>query len=227
MDDLSDDLIALDGRIEALQKKVDAQQKVVNAQPKKKWTQEQIASAWIKRLAAMACGWLPGARSGRHTRNTWPSSGACWNSNRPTSIPGKFKITELIPPKSLGPLNSLWDLRHYVTGRAPGGLVLAEDGSLDWERSFRTVDYFPALRSISVRNNVQPGLAPKPVDFIAVRIPRESLTSFRPAINPIAMRSCYGAMPRIRRWFSPAVTSFATCRVTEDLKPPNWGRVCH
>ena len=69
--------------------------------------------------------------------------------------PGKFKITELIPPKSLGPLNSLWDLQHYVIGRAPGGLVLAEDGSLDWDRSFRTVDYFSALRSISVRNNVQ------------------------------------------------------------------------
>ena len=80
-------------------------------------------------------------------------------------------MTELIPPKSLGPLNSLWDLRHYVTGRAPGGLVVAADGSLDWERSFRTVDYFTALRSISVRNNVQAGVAPKPVDFIAVRIP--------------------------------------------------------
>jgi hypothetical protein len=49
--------------------------------------------------------------------------------------------------------------------------VIAEDGSLDWERSFRTVDYFSALRSISVRNNVQPGLAPKPIDFVAVRIP--------------------------------------------------------
>src|SRR6185295_3989419 len=32
-------------------------------------------------------------------------------------------------------------------------------------------DYFSALRSISVRNNVQADLAPQPVDFIAVRIP--------------------------------------------------------
>ena len=83
----------------------------------------------------------------------------------------KFKITELIPPKSLGPPNSLSDLRHYVTGRAPGGLVVTEDGSLNWDRSFQTVDYLSALRSISVRNNVQPGLAPKPIDFIAVGIP--------------------------------------------------------
>ena len=80
-------------------------------------------------------------------------------------------MSDLIPTKSLGPLNSYWDLRHYVTGRAPGGLVLAEDGSLDWEHSFRTVDYFTALRSIAVRNNVQKGLASKPVDFIAVQIP--------------------------------------------------------
>jgi len=67
-------------------------------------------------------------------------------------------------------------LRHYVTGLGPDGLVLREDGSLDWERSFRTIDYLSSMRSISVRNNVQAALAPQPVDFIAVRIAKESLT---------------------------------------------------
>jgi hypothetical protein len=165
MDDLSDELIALDSRIEALQKKVDAQPK------KKKWTPEQVSRGLDKdarREVVRLNAW-------RAERKAYAEYVAIiWRllDLKPADFdPGKFKMTELIPPKSLGPLNSLWDLRHYVTGRAPGGLVVAEDGSLDWDRSFRTVDYFSALRSISVRNNVQPGLAPKPIDFIAVRIP--------------------------------------------------------
>src|SRR5665213_3125158 len=117
----------------------------------------------------------PRKRKGPSTRSPWAADRKSYAeyvaiisrllSRSPADFdPGQFKMTELIPPKSLGPLNSLWDLRHYVTGRVPGGLVVAADGSLDWERSFRTVDYFTALRSISVRNNVQPGVAPKPVD---------------------------------------------------------------
>jgi hypothetical protein len=165
MDDLSEELTALDARIEAQQKLVDAQPK------KKKWTPEQVSRGVDKdarRDGVRLASW-------RAERKAYAEYVAIiWRllDLKPADFdPGKFKMTELIPPKSLGPLNSLWDLRHYVTGRAPGGLVAAEDGSLDWDRSFRTVDYFSALRSISVRNNVQPGLAPKPIDFIAVRIP--------------------------------------------------------
>jgi len=165
IDDLSDELIALDARI-------DAQQKLVDALPKKKkWTKDQIGLGLDKdarRDAVRLASW----RTDRKAYSEYVA--IIWRllDLKPADFdPGKFKITELVPPKSLGPLNSLSDLRHYVTGRAPGGLVVAEDGSLDWERSFQTVDYLSALRSISVRNNVQPGLAPRPVDFIAVRIP--------------------------------------------------------
>ena len=176
MDALSDDLAELDGRIEALQKQIDAQQKRVNAQPKKKWTKEQISLGLDKdarRDGVRLATWRAERKAyGEYVAVIWRLLDL-----KPADFdPGKFKISELIPPKSLGPLNSYWDLRHYVTGRAPGGLVTAEDGSLDWERSFQNVDYLSALRSISVRNNVQPGLAPKPVDFIAVRIRREKLT---------------------------------------------------
>jgi hypothetical protein len=177
MDALSDDLAELDGRIEALQKQIDAQQKRVNAQPKKKWTKEQISLGLDKdarRDGVRLGSWRAERKAyGEYVAVIWRLLDL-----KPADFdPGKFKISELIPPKSLGPLNSYWDVRHYVTGRAPGGLVTAGDGSLDWERSFQTVDYLSALRSISVRNNVQPGLAPKPVDFIAVRIRREKLTT--------------------------------------------------
>jgi hypothetical protein len=84
--------------------------------------------------------------------------------------PGKFNMEDLIPKKSLGEPNSLGDLQRYVAGPAPGGLVAAADGSLDWEQSFRHIDYFPALSGISVRNNVQKGVGARPVDFIAVAV---------------------------------------------------------
>ena len=164
-DDLYAELTALDMRIEALQKLVDAQPK------KKKWTREQIGLG-LDKAARRDTVRLAGWRAERKAYADYVAIIRRLLDLKPADFdPGKFKITELIPPKSLGPLNSLWDLRHYVTGRAPGGLVTAPDGSLDWDRSFRTVDYFSALRSISVRNNVQAGIAPKPVDFIAVRIP--------------------------------------------------------
>ena len=80
---------------------------------------------------------------------------------------GRIKITDLIPVRSLGDPNSVHELQKYVTGPSTAGMVVAEDGSLDWKRSFRYVDYFAALSSIQVRNNVQKDVGSRPVDFIA------------------------------------------------------------
>jgi hypothetical protein len=176
LDDLSAELTALDARIES-------QQKLADAQPKK-WTQGQIELGIDKearREAVRLTTW-------RAERKAYAEYVAIiWRLLTVTPAdfdPGRFKISELVPPKSLGPLNSLWDLQHYVIGRAPGGLAIRDDGSLDWERSFRTVDYLSALRSISVRNNVQAGIAPQPVDFVAVRIPRATLVNLPPEAQP-------------------------------------------
>lgn len=166
LDDLSQELAALDARIETRQNRVEAQPK--------KWTKDQVSRGLDKnarREAVQLSAWRAERKAySEYVATIW----RLLNLTPADFDPGRFKITELVPPKSLGPLNSLWDLRHYVTGRAPGGLVLKEDGSLDWERSFTTVDYFAALRSISARNNVQQGIAPQPVDFIAVRIPERN-----------------------------------------------------
>jgi hypothetical protein len=173
VDDLSEELIALDGRIEAQQKKVDAQPK--------KWTTSQISLGLDKdarRDAVHLTAWRAERKNyAEYVATIW----RLLNITPADFDPGKFKMDELIPAKSLGPLNSFWDLRHYVTGRAPGGLALREDGSLDWDRSFRTVDYLSALRSLAIRNNVQAGVAPQPIDFIAVRIPREAVAAAVPS----------------------------------------------
>jgi hypothetical protein len=65
-----------------------------------------------------------------------------------------------------------------VAGIAPGGLVLQSDGSLDSERSFVHVDYFSLLHNVTVRNNVQAGVANHPVDLVAVRLPAELVKPF-------------------------------------------------
>jgi len=95
--------------------------------------------------------------------------------------PGKFKIEDLIPRRSMGELNSIHDLQHYVIGPSPTGLVVAADGSLDRDKSFRTVDYFSALTALRVRNNVQKGVGARPIDFIAVAAAPDKVFLYRDA----------------------------------------------
>jgi len=172
LDDLSEELAALDIRINAQQQLVDAQTKQTK---KTKWTKEQIALGLDKEARRQGVR-LTTWKAERRGYSEYAEIVGRLLALTPADFdPGKFKIPQLVPPKSLGPANSLWDLRHYVTGLGSDGLVLREDGSLDWDRSFRTIDYLALLRSITVRNNVQAGLSQQPVDFIAVRIPRESL----------------------------------------------------
>jgi hypothetical protein len=71
----------------------------------------------------------------------------------------------------MGDRNTLHELTNYVMGVAPGGLVLAADGSLDIGRSFARVDYVALLNGVKVRNNVQTGVGPAPVDFTVVSVP--------------------------------------------------------
>jgi hypothetical protein len=89
--------------------------------------------------------------------------------------PRRLKIEDVIARGSMGRHNSIYDLQNYVVGFRSGGPVLAADGSLDLQRSFARVDYFRLLHDAAVRNNVQPEVDSHPVDFVAVRLPREQL----------------------------------------------------
>ncbi len=69
--------------------------------------------------------------------------------------PGKLKIVDVIAKNAMGERNSIHQLQNYIVGIAPGGLVIKPDGSLDMQRSFVRVNYFPLLHEVSVKNNVQ------------------------------------------------------------------------
>ncbi|MEP7342297.1 MAG: alkaline phosphatase family protein [Acidobacteriota bacterium] len=77
--------------------------------------------------------------------------------------PRKLKIEDVIAPRAMGESNTIHDLQNYIVAFDGGG-------------GFRRVDYFSLLAALRVRNNVQPGVGSHPVDFIAVRIPREAIT---------------------------------------------------
>ena len=91
--------------------------------------------------------------------------------------PLKLKIEDLISKDSMGRRNSIHDLQNYVVGIGQDGLVLRSDGSLDEDRSFVRLDYFDLLKKQTVRNNVQAGVSTQPIDFIATRIPRETIAA--------------------------------------------------
>jgi hypothetical protein len=90
--------------------------------------------------------------------------------------PSRIRIEDVIAKGAMGTHNSIYSLQNYVVGFAPGGPQLAADGSLDLQKSFQRVDYFALLNSIAMRNNVQPEVDPRPIDFVAVRIAPESLS---------------------------------------------------
>src|SRR5213078_914775 len=81
----------------------------------------------------------------------------------------KVVIEDVIAPKAMGDHNSIYDLQNYVVGLSPAGLTLREDGTLDTQKSFVTVDYLQLLASQRVRNNVQAKLSDRPIDFVALR----------------------------------------------------------
>jgi hypothetical protein len=104
---------------------------------------------------------------------------------RPDELkPGQVRIRSLIPRRALGERNSIADLQRYIAGPSPRGLVVAADGKLDVAASFQRIDYFARLASQRVRNNVQPEVGSKPVDFIAAAAPRSALADLPSADRP-------------------------------------------
>ena len=91
--------------------------------------------------------------------------------NRENFRPEKWRVSDLIAKQSVGLGNTVHQLQNYVAGPNPSGLVFAADGGLDFAASFKRIDYLELLHSRAVRNNVQPGVSNRPIDFVALRAP--------------------------------------------------------
>ena len=187
--EIKDELGALRGLIER-------QRQVVEAQPKK-WTKED-ADAGRDRESRRQFARLDSWRTDEREYTAYLQSLLNLLSlDRARFNPSVAKVEDFIPKGAMGDHNTLHELQNYVAGPAPTGLALAPDGSLDFEKSFVRVNYFQLLGDLSVRNNVQPGVENRPVDFVAVRVPAESLDgALRPDERPDEAFWLYGGRDR-------------------------------
>lgn len=172
--DWSRKLTELEEELGALRRLIERQRFVVAAQPEK-WTKEDRdrgRDQEARREYARLASWMGDEREytayARTLRNLL-------SLRRETFEPKAYKIETLIAPRAMGEPNTVHQLQNYVFGLAPQGLVLTPDGALDLARSFRRMNYFAALHETTLRNNVQPEVGNRPVDFVAVRLPAELL----------------------------------------------------
>jgi hypothetical protein len=155
----------LDEELQALKQAIEARKIVVRDQPGKFKDLGERRSAW--RLRQELADW----------QEEYESYGAYVKRLRrllafepdPRKV-FKEKIGDLIPEMSLGDSNTQEQLRHYVAGPAPTGLVLTPASRLDEERSFRYIDYPKLFCEQRGFNRPQPELPEKPIDFTAMRI---------------------------------------------------------
>jgi hypothetical protein len=97
---------------------------------------------------------------------------------------GRFRIEQVIAPRTMGDPNTVAQLRNYVVGWGEGGPMLNAAGDLDWQASFKRIDYFDLLGKVRVRNAVQRGVGNQPMDFAATRIDGSSLAGLAAGEEP-------------------------------------------
>ena len=166
------DLDELKTELNALNQAIAEQRKLWEAQPKK-FTKQQTEAGLddtAKRI------WVQLDRWEREQKQYSDYAATLQNLLKLSAeafTPTQIKIASVIPKQSMGDRNTIYELQNYIVGASPDGLVLNGDGTLDMNRSFVRIDYFSLLRGVSVRNNVQPGIANRPIDMIATRLDRE------------------------------------------------------
>jgi len=154
----------------ALREAIVERKKLVNQQPKT-WTAEQRDRGEDKAARRLDDELQAWEREYTHYTGYLEHLRALLNFQLNPTRPFRSKISGLIPELALGDNNDVWDLQNYVAGASPHGLVLDAAGKLDEQRSFIHVDHFPLLARQRARNNPQPAVSSRPIDFIAMRLP--------------------------------------------------------
>jgi len=161
----------LEEEMRALQQAIQARKKMIQTQPKTWRTgqREEGADKAARRNADELENWQ---REYSEYSSYLSHLKALLALHLDAQHPFRAKISELIPELALGDNNTVGDLQNYVAGPAAGGLVLDSGGRLDQQRSFIHVNYFAQLSEQRARNNPQPALSSRPIDFIAMRLPK-------------------------------------------------------
>jgi uncharacterized coiled-coil protein SlyX len=175
-DEWQKNLSELNEEIAALHRVLERQRAQLDALPKK-WTKEEAAAGRDKEAQRLFARYDSGSGDEREYNEYARTLTNLLSLHRENFDASKLKIEDFIAKGAMGEANSIYKLQNYIVGVAPGGFVVNAGGSLDTAKSFARVDYFSLLHDASVRNNVQKGVANRPIDFVAVRVSRELLAS--------------------------------------------------
>ncbi|MFL6353093.1 MAG: alkaline phosphatase family protein [Bryobacteraceae bacterium] len=165
-------IASLDEEMRALAQAIEQRQQVVRRLPKT-WTADQKDHGEDKRARRLAKELNDWKREHGEYTGYLRQLRALLAFQPDSKRAFRQKIADFVPERTLGDNNTVADLEHYVAGPTAEGLVLDESGRLDEERSFRFVDYFSLLSEQRARNNPQPALSSRPIDFIAMCLPDE------------------------------------------------------
>jgi Type I phosphodiesterase / nucleotide pyrophosphatase len=152
----------LSDELAALRRAIEQRRAQIKSQPKK-WTPAQREAGLDKasrRLSVQLDSWSEEERN----YSAYSSALSKLLDLEPAEFDRRhFTAADLIPKRAMGDANSVYDLQNYVVGPSPSDPL-----------NFERINYPRLLSGLSVRNNVQPGVSPRPIDFIAMRIPSES-----------------------------------------------------
>lgn len=172
-----------------LQRQIETRQKIIRDQPKK-FTPEDTARGIDKnarRIAAQTEIDVENVAAYREYLRVLSNLLAL----KPGDLNAKnLKIEDYIAKGAMGERNGIYDLQNYVVGLSDDGLKLNPNGAIDFESSFRRIDYFELLQKQAVNSSVQENVGNSPVDFIAAEIPLDATAralpeNLKPDENPI------------------------------------------
>jgi hypothetical protein len=157
----------------AVRRAIERQSARIESEPKK-WTPEQ-RDAGLDRAARRQAVQLDSWRDEERTYSAYLRALSKLLTLEPNDF-DRHKLTaeELIPKRAMGEPNSVYDLQNYVIGPAGDG--------------FERIDYPQLITNLSVRNNVQSAVGSRPVDFVAMSIPKSAFkfaAGDAPAEDPI------------------------------------------
>ncbi|MGI8468892.1 MAG: alkaline phosphatase family protein [Pyrinomonadaceae bacterium] len=169
------EIAELNEELGALHRQTESRQEIIKAQPKK-FTPEETAQGLDKE--ALRNSTLAGIDAQQETsyREYIRALSNLLSLKPETFDAGKIKIEGCIAKGAMGDQNSVYQLQNYVAGLSAEGLTASADDRIDFEKSFKRINYFDFIENQKVINNVQPAVGNQPIDFIAKRIPFDSIS---------------------------------------------------
>ena len=160
--------------MDALHRHIEAQAKIIAAFPKE-YTPEEYKKGLNRENRRTAVQNDIAARQEAEYRETVRVLSNLLALEKEKFNPKKLKIEDYIAKGAMGEKNSVYQMQNYVAGLSATGLTIDKNNKIDTEKSFRRVNYFELLERQKVINNVQKEISNRPIDFVAKRIPLESI----------------------------------------------------